>query len=187
MANVNYVWGAPGTGKSTFLAYLTYKELKKRKPRTVYSNTYIKGAVLISDKDIGKYSFENGLVLLDEAGITYNNRDFKHGMLSDPDRLYWWKYVRHYNCEVYIATQGWDEVDKKLRTLSGAYYLCKKCIIPCFSVVKRVYKKCDIDELTHEPTDFYNFGMIFDNQFIFRRKYYKLFDSFERKELPNYI
>ena len=190
---VNYIFGSPGSGKSTVLAQISRWYIKKG--AKVYANFPLEGTTLIDDKDIGYYNFHNSVILLDEAGISYNNREAfsKKGLMQDPARLQYWKLVRHYlqvpggfKGSLFIASQSWEDVDKKVRDLSTNYFLIKKAIIPCFTIIKPIYKKVEIDDQTHQPTDFYVLGTIFSWRLCFRRKYYKYFDSFIAPELPDY-
>ena len=99
---LNVYFGVPGSGKTTFAAYLTKwalhenalirfcrryenaltkmilnsKYLKRR--IDVYSNVPITGAYRLDAKvDIGNFMIENAKVIIDEAGIEYNNRNYK--------------------------------------------------------------------------------------------------------------
>ena len=63
-------FGLPGSGKTTFLTMLAQNELKKiRKNKSVYdkvlTNFYCDGCYKIDYKDLGHYSIENSLILLD--------------------------------------------------------------------------------------------------------------------------
>ena len=98
---LNVYFGVPGSGKTTFAAYLTRWALhenviirfcrRHQNPVTrallnsrylkrridVYSNVPITGAyVLNAREDIGHYMIEDAKVIIDEAGIEYNNRNF---------------------------------------------------------------------------------------------------------------
>lgn len=98
---LNVYFGVPGSGKTTFAAYLTKWALhenalirfcrKHQNPVTrvilnsrylkrridVYSNVPITGAYQLDAKtDIGHYMIENAKVIIDEAGIEYNNRSY---------------------------------------------------------------------------------------------------------------
>lgn len=182
---INYVFGAQGAGKSTYGAYIAKKAL--RRGRKVYSNYEIVGCTLIDSTDLGYYSFENSTIILDECGIDFSNRDFKKGLMNDKDRLEYIKKIRHYGADMYILSQGWDEVDKKLRDLAQRYFLIRKAIIfSGLTLVRPVFKKCDIDDNTHEPCDYFVFGLPTSYMWIWRRPLYKMFNSFERKELPQY-
>ena len=183
---ITYIFGAPGSGKTTTGAYLARKWHKKG--RTVYANFPCVNTILMDARDIGQFSFENSVIILDECGIDFNNRDFKKGLMNDPDRLYWFKMHRHYHCDVYVLSQGWDDVDKKIRDLATEYYLIRKALLfRGLTLVRPVFKKCDIDENTHQPTDYFVFGSVFSYKWIVRRKYYADFDSYDRKELPAFV
>lgn len=192
MSTVNYLWGAPRSGKTTFLAYLCRKELKKKHPRPVFANFPLKGATMIKDTDLGYYGFEGSLILLDESGLAYDCRNFKNGLFKDEQRLEWWKLAGHRkdintgsNIEIWVASQGWNDIDLKIRTLAESYYLCKKCFpFRGLSKIRPVIKSTDIDPVTHEPTDYYNFDFFLFNKLIRRRPLYKWFDSYDCRKLP---
>lgn len=188
---VNYIFGSPGAGKTTVLSkigqYFIKKFKKSHSDAKVYSNFPLKGAVFISDEDLGYWSFgEGSVILLDECGISYNNRNFKSGLMSDPQRLAYWKLVRHYKNILFLASQSWSDVDKKCRDLSTNYMLIKRSIIPGCTILKPIYKKVDIDENTHEPADFYVIDVFWNWKLIFRKRWYKYFNSFDAPELPPY-
>ena len=181
---VTYLFGAPGSGKSTVLCAIAQGFIKKGV--RVYSNSDIIGTIRIQDEDLGRYSFRSSVILIDEAGLGYNNREFKNGLMNDKQRLEYWRLVRHFGSIIVIASQGWDEVDKKCRTLAQSYYLITRSIIPGFTSIRKVIKKCDIDQNTHQPTDFFIFDVPWHNRHVWRRKYYKYFNSFSCPELPEY-
>ena len=118
-------FGVPGAGKTTFAAYLTKHDLKRGIP--VWSNVPITGAYKLEPKDdIGKYMIAGGRVIIDEAGLEYNNRDFK---AFSKDSLYFYKYHRHYQLAVDVFSQGYDDMDKKIRTLAQKLYVVKKSLL----------------------------------------------------------
>ena len=113
---LNVYFGVPGSGKTTFAAYLTRRALHEnilirfcRRHRNrltnlllnsrylkrridVYSNVPITGAYrLDAKKDIGFCMIENAKVTIDEAGIEYNNRNYKS---FPPESIYFYKYHR---------------------------------------------------------------------------------------------
>lgn len=181
---VTYIFGAPGAGKSCVLCAIARSFIKKGV--RVYSNSDIIGTIRINDEDLGRYSFRSSVILIDEAGLGYNNREFKNGLMSDRNRLEYWRLVRHFGSIIVIASQGWDEVDKKCRTLAQSYYLITRSIVPGFTSIRKVIKKVDIDQNTHQPTDFFMFDVPWHNKHIFRRRYYKYFNSYSCPELPEY-
>lgn len=180
---VNYIFGAPGSGKTTILAKLAVQFIKKGV--RVYSNTPISGTILYKDSDLGLYDMSNSVILFDESGVGLNSRQFKKGLMSDVDRIDYWKKIRHRNSIIIMASQSWSDTDKICRDLSQSYFLIRKGFFG-FTIITPIFKRVDIDKLTHQPTDFFVMGALFQKSLCFRPRYYKYFDSYECKELPQY-
>lgn len=205
---LNVYFGVPGAGKTTLAAYFTKKANKQAWPITlaqkypcklsalilrskffkrkvpVYSNVPITGAYQLDPQhDIGKYMIVNGKVIIDEAGIEYNNRNFK---TFPPDAIYWYKYHRHYECSVEVFSQSHEDMDITLRRLAQNFYVVKKSLIPFCVVFRKIYRKVGIDEHTHQIVDMYYFRPLgIGSKWIFSPPLWKLFNSYSRKELPH--
>lgn len=176
---VSVYFGVPGSGKTTFAAWLTKRDLKHG--GKVWSNVPITGAYQLDPKsDIGKFMIENGRVIIDEAGIEYNNRDFKE--FSDR-ALYFYKYHRHYRLAIDVFSQGYNDMDKKIRDLAQRLYVVKKSLIPYFVYRQRIAKKVGINEYTKEIIDEYQF-VPFSRRYIFCPPLWKMFNTLSRKRFP---
>lgn len=177
-------FGVPGSGKTTFAAYLTKKALKKN-PKGKYkvlSNVSINGAYKVLKQDIGHYQIDNCMLLLDEAGIDYNNRNYNK--FTD-DETYFFKYHRHYRADISIFSQDYEDMDKKLRKLATRYFLVKKSILPGFIYRREIRKKIGIDKITKQIIDEYSFSFfLFGTKYIFCPKLWLMFNSYNYKELP---
>ena len=172
-------FGVPGSGKTTFAAWLAKRDLKRG--HTVWSNVPITGSYKLDCKeDIGKYMICDGRVIIDEAGIEYNNRNFK---TFGDDATYFFKYHRHYETAVDVFSQGYDDMDKKLRVLAQRLYVVKRSILPWFVCRKRIAKRVGINEVTKEVIDEY-FFVPFGTRYIFSPLVWKMFNTVSRKELP---
>lgn len=115
------VFGKKGSGKSTLMVRLALDYLKKG--WTVYCSEPINvpGVRYFDITDVGKRVFDsNSLVLIDEVGMVWDNRNFKTFPSEVRD---WFKLQRHYKCKVYLFSQSFD-IDKKLRDLTDGLYLC---------------------------------------------------------------
>lgn len=205
---LNVYFGVPGSGKTTFAAHLAKCSMRESRVITwarnhpgrfsswlldrtplfkradpVYSNVPITGTYQLDPKDdIGKAMVEDGRVIIDEAGIEYNNRAYK---TFSPAAIYWYKYHRHYKCPVDVFSQSYEDMDITLRRLAQNYFVVKKSLIPRFVVCKRIRRKVGIDDNTHQIIDRYYFGLpILDTQWIYAPPLWKMFNSFSRKELP---
>lgn len=171
-------FGVPGSGKTTIAAYLAKKALKKNKK--VYSNVSIKGTHEVCKQDIGNYLIDNGLLIIDEAGVDYNNRKFKS--FTD-EEVYFFKHHRHYKVDVAIFSQGYDDMDLKLRTLATRLYIVKKSIFPGFIKRKLITKRIGIDKQTSQIIDKYSFAIL-GTKYIYCPKLWKMFNSYSTKDLP---
>lgn len=171
-------YGAPGCGKSTLAAWYAAKALASG--ITVYSNMPILGCREFDKKDMGTWLMEDCLVLWDEVGVDANSRNFKNNFTHD--QIKWLKYHRHERAMVMIFSQGFDDMDKIVRTLTTAAFVVRRGV---FNTIKyqRIAKRPDIDEITHKPDDIYSF-VPFSTRRIFAPSAWKLFDSFQRLGLP---
>ena len=175
--------GVPGSGKTTFAAYLVKKRRKRAKKHKcsdlVLSNTPIKGAYKIYKSDIGQFMIQDCLLIMDEAGIDYNNRNFK--TFSD-DETYFYKFHRHYNVDIAMFSQDFD-VDVKLRKLATRLFIVQKSFIPGFIKRRQITKNVGIDQNTKQLIDEYRY-VLFGSKYIYAPKLWKLFDSYSHKKLP---
>lgn len=185
-------FGLPGSGKTTFLTMLAQKELKKilkNKSRydKVLTNFYCDGCYKIDYKDLGHYSIENSLILLDEITLDADSRDFKQ---FDKYHKSFFLLHRHFNCDVIYFTQQYDGVDKKIRDITSSLYRVKKFAF--ISIATQIYRCLDINEQTKEIVQGYRFPNIIErlfcrvHRYCFRPIYYKYFDSWERPDLEDY-
>ncbi len=205
---LNVYFGVPGSGKTTFAAYLAKQCMKEsriikfakkhpckwfhakilnsglwKRKTPVYSNVPITGTYVLEPlDDIGKHMISDGKVIIDEAGIEYNNRNFK---TFPREAVYWYKYHRHYKCSVDVFSQSYEDMDITLRRLAQNYFVVKKSLLPYFIVIKRIRRKIGIDDMTHQIIDKYFFGFpILSSKWVFCPPLWKLFNSFSRRELP---
>lgn len=167
-----------GTGKTTFLAKIAQKEIKrirKGKSRFKYiaSNAQIEGTRYIPDlRAIMKSgAMPDTLLLIDEASIEYNN---KKQNLNDIE-LQIFKLIRHYNMTAIVVSQSYNDIDVTLRRLYTEIYLLN--YLPWFTMIRPIKKYVGIDDATHDIVDMYKFRFFFSYRFFLRPKYFKYFNS----------
>lgn len=204
---LNVYFGVPGSGKTTFAAHLTKWAISenpiitfcKKHPNRltnvilnspylkrridVYSNVPITGAYQLNAKeDIGNYMIEDAKIIIDEAGIEYNNRNFK---TFPQEAIYFYKYHRHYRTSVDVFSQSFEDMDVTLRRLAQNFYVVRKSFVPFCVVARRIRRKVGVDDQTKQIADLYSMGLpVLDTKRIFSPPLWKMFNSYSRKELP---
>ena len=179
------IFGKKGSGKSSYLAKLAKDNLKKK--RIVYTNMddlMIPGIRKFDINDLGDFVPEkDSIILIDEAGIVYDNRNFKKFKESQRD---FYKYQRHYRCTIYLASQTFD-VDKKLRDLVDSMILVQNIGI-VYTLLRPIKKTITLTEATADSESRITENLKFTWPFSWRifklTKYSQLFESFKTPDLP---
>lgn len=174
-----HVFAPPGTGKTTLAAKIVRNSINSNKP--VYSNVDIKGAYHFFISDLGKFEYKDCTLIIDEAGSEINNRDWKTNL--NKKQLKFIKKHRHYNVDIYLFSQSYDETDKKFRDLTTRLLLLEKSLIPFMVKAKTILKKIDVVE--GEILNFYYIPK-FSTWRFFTPNCWAYFDTEEKDEpLPN--
>lgn len=164
-------------------------------PRQIYKNIYSNFECClckkVSLKDLGVWTFPpNSYISVDESSIEYNNRKFK----SLPQyTIEWLKLHRHFECDLDFFSQSWDDTDITIRRLVDEIWYVRK--LGPFTMLRRIYKKIEIDDNTHQIIDGYKFEKLLVSLFMklfgisnikiyLRKPYYKYFDSWSKPNLP---
>lgn len=186
------IFGKPGSGKTLLLTKLCYLHVKKG--WDVYADfpCYVDKVQQFSDEDFktGKWlpdgRGKNGklkkkiLLVIDEIGTLYNNRDFKNNFT--PSTLKWWKEHRHKGVKIIYASQAYNDMDKKLRVLTDFYYLLKKPFLKLIRYAKLVQVSTEISNDNKETggqiIDLYKYSPFTQWKFIYLPKWVKKFNSF---------
>lgn len=193
---VSLYFGLPGCGKTTLMSALALKGIKSKRYKNVYSNVKmcIEDVIYVDNNCIGKYNLCDGLLLIDEATLFADSRDYKN---FGKDRLQYFLEHRHYNVDICLFTQQWDGVDRKIRVITDRVYYVYKGLffgkwitsyyrIP-YGIIIPDGKRKEGGEKLGEIIQGYCKPNILIRLFspkLFRPRYYKYFDSWERPYLP---
>ena len=179
--------GKKGSGKSTLAAKMSIKYRKRG--WTVFSDTPISGCYLYDPTELGLRHFPpKSVIFVDEAGLTYNNRNFKS---FPPHLVELFKRQRKYKLKIYLLSQAYD-VDKKLRDLVDYVYIVTG-FANIFSYGTRYNRRITCHESTAQSDsrfadDFVKDSILFcffgTRKFTFIPKYIKYFTSFDAPPLP---
>lgn len=198
-------FGLPGSGKTTYAVKLAVSRARlialglDKKHRFVYTNFPVNHPYVftIDNSMIGVVDFSDCLLLIDEATLFADNRDYKS---FDKNKRDFFMLHRHYNCDIYLFHQEAGGIDKKIRSLTeGCYYIKKNKLRPWRSKAIRLNYRVAIPEAKgmvdgegSELTEDVVMGYCMPSKIVQlltpsfnRRRWYKYFDSYEKKELQS--
>lgn len=195
---INLYFGMPGTGKTSMIAYLAHNKSFRRKYKNLYTNIDLADTdyIRIENDWIGKYNITDGAILIDEGSIFADNRDYKNFSKALTNFI---MLHRHYRVDIYIWSQQYNAVDKKIRSLTNnLYYMYKPLLTGWYKTkwYKIPYGIVIPDRKKNKERTGNSLGEIEEGyckpsliQRIFarsfnRRKTYRYFDSWEAPELP---
>lgn len=191
---VSLYFGLPGAGKTTMMCHLMLKAVKGKKYANVYCNVRnsIPGVTYIDNECIGMYDLHDALICIDEATLFADSRDFKN---FGKGRLTYFLEHRHYNVDIVLFTQQWDGVDRKIRVITDRVFYVYKGIFSghwftrCYRVPYGIIipDPKTAGEKLGEIVQGYAKPNIIARLFspwLFRPRYYRYFDSWERPPLP---
>ncbi len=185
---IRLFFGNPGCGKTTLACKLAKKARKQYDHVYTAFDSTIPGVSPCDLHDLGKWRFPSGsLINDDEAGINFNSRAYKS--MSQP-AIQYFKLHRHYGHDWNIFSQSWEDTDITLRRLTVQLWYMYR--IGPWTLCRRVYKRCMVDDNTHQIIDGYRManmlwlfvwplqlGWPFEKKFTltFRPFYYRYFNS----------
>lgn len=207
---ISLYFGLPGCGKTTLMSKIAHdtdikieKDKKRvskgKKPKCPYSMIYgnvplanIKNYRLIEFDWLGRYEIANALILIDEASLEVDCRDYK-GLKKHTKEFM--LLHRHFRVDICYFNQCWDGLDKKIRVITDrVYYLYKGVFTGKY--FSRMYRvpygiiipdpKKDSSEKLGEIVQGYcrpNFFVRLFSPWVYRPLYYQYFDSWDRPKL----
>lgn len=194
--SVKLFFGLPGAGKTTLMCSMALKGVKDKRYKNVYGNVRmaVDGYTYIDNDCIGVYDLSDCLLLIDEATLFADSRAYK---TFDKGKLEYFLEHRHFNADVCLFTQQWDGVDRKIRVITDRVYYVFKGFwfgrwftsyyrIPYGIIIPDPHKAQGGEKLG-EIIQGYCKPNILVRLFspkLYRPRYYKYFDSWERPALP---
>lgn len=168
---ITFVAGQIGSGKSTFAAREAVRHLKKG--WSVYSTDYIHGCYKLDINDLKtKCAEKRSLLIIDEASLKMNSRDFQRTKL---ELIEYFKMSRHYHNKIILISQTFTDTDKQIRDLSTRVLFIRRLLNGVISLPVRVTGDITIGQ-DGQPTMGYSLGH-FSAPLLLPR-WFKYFDSF---------
>lgn len=198
---ISLYFGLPGVGKTTYAAAIA-KKVSDQISNGKSAYHQILGNVDLKDIPhykrikfdyLGRYCTKYSLIIIDEATIEADSRNYKSFQQYTNDFLL---LHRHHKCDLFFFVQIWNAVDLRIRLLcNNVFYMYKPPIIGRwfsgmyhipYSVIIPDPKKSDGEKLGEIVMGYCKPGFIerIFHPWLFRPRFYKYFDSWEAAELP---
>ncbi len=177
---ITVYFGVPGSGKTTLAALQVRKALKNKE--TVFSNVPIIGTYKYNPaEDLGDKQIEDCLMILDEASIEFNNRNYK----SFPKpAIEFFKLHRHYGVAINVFSQSYEDMDVTIRRLATRFVIVRKSVNPGFIATREAKKVLFIEEDQKQFVDGYEWRPL-SRRWHWMPKAWPLFDSYEAPTLKD--
>lgn len=132
---ISCIIGLPGSGKSTLLSYLAYRAINNKSVnfhgfhiqttdyQKVFTNFPADGAYKLDFEELGRADYKNCLLLCDEIQLFADSRNFRD---FSEDLKFWFSNHRKFHTDFCYATQSFDAVDKRIRSLTDRIYYVDK-------------------------------------------------------------
>lgn len=200
--SITLYFGLPGCGKTTLLAKRAFQESRRiSRHRSPYSRIF--GNIPLSGidhyeqirfSDLGRYMYRDALILIDEASLEVDARNYK----NFPEHTKRFILLhRHYRVDICFYNQRWDGMDLYIRTITDRVYYVYKSRFISRLWLSRMYRvpygiiipsKKDDNQKLGEIIQGYckpSFLVRLFSPVVFRPRYYKYFDSFSVDPLPD--
>lgn len=141
-------YGFPGVGKTVDIVRECLLARKKhRKVYTTVEDINIPGVIKFDPQNYGKYRFYGDcLVLIDEAGIVFNNRNWK----EFTENIEYSKLHRHDKARIILYSQSPEDTDVTLRRLAQESWDMKK-IFGYWSIQRKIICENTIVKAAADP------------------------------------
>lgn len=188
---ISGVFGLCGSGKSCFLAYCAERVLKgkavsvggytiSKKHSAVYSNFELTGCYRLVFSDLGSKDIRDALILLDEASLDADSRNFKNFSFQSK---YFFSHHRHFQTSVLWCSQSYDDTDRRIRNLTDSFFHVRR-LTGSFSEVVPIIPFCGVQR--GQIVTEYQESLFFQHKLLYLPKYYKAFDSFCTRPLAKH-
>lgn len=183
---ISGVFGLPGSGKSVFLTACAMRALQGKPMRiggcTLHTGDYdhvltnfpLEGADRLEWASLGRTRLRNALLLMDELQLFADSRKFKE---FSENHVFWFAEHRKMHCDVIWASQTYDGVDKRIRSLTQKYYLVTPATLfsSRFSVVSPI--NMDIDVISGNIIEGYEMAHLMKRRLLYLPKWWNNFDT----------
>lgn len=179
---ISIIYADIGTGKSCLLSYLAARAVqgksinfkglefgREKNYQYVYTNFPAYGCYRLDYDTIGENDTSWSLLLLDEAQLEADSRNYKN--FSDSKKMFF-SLHRHLHCDIVVTTQEASMVDKRIRDLAVKQYELTDAPFNLMRI-RQLFK--NRNPKTQECE--FGYGGFFYTKHIYRPRLYKYTDS----------
>lgn len=170
-----HTFATPGTGKTTLCAKIVRDSNKINRP--VYSNVPLRTAKRFRIEDLGRKDFRHCTIIIDEGGSKLSNRNWHNNLTIQAIEFI--KKHRHYDVDIYIFSQSYNDVDNKFRELTTLILFLKKSRIPFFVHANAIKKTIDL--VNGQIVEFFEYDRANSFRF-FIANCWAYFDSYDKMD-----
>lgn len=129
---VNLVFGIPGAGKTSFSVWCVDRVLRgkwlrvgkhyltdNKQYKHIITNFPLQGCYQFNS-DMLKNGLSDSLLILDEVAQIWDSRQWK---TFDDGVKMWFALHRHLHCDCILLSQGFSDVDLRIRNLAGQLFM----------------------------------------------------------------
>lgn len=195
MSSIKLYFGLPRSGKTTCLIYLALHAVKSGRYRNVYANIHctVPGVTYIDTECLGVYDMDDSIVFIDELLLHFDGRDWKQ---LPPEVKSLLSMYGHHRMDIVFFSQLANAGDARIRGLTEHVYWVYKGLF--FGRWYSKYTKVPYGIMFPDPkrsggselgeiVQGYRKPPLPNRIFamrLFRKKYYKYFDSWECEKFP---
>lgn len=182
---LTYIFGLKGAGKSTYMASLMLRDLRRGwKVYTNMADVAIPGVRIMDSAQLtNRIPAPHSAVYIDEAGLVWDNRAFAK---FDAGYVEYFKLQRKYRNKVVMNSQALD-VDKKIRDLIDRMVMVTN-LFGCVGLIRPIRRTIAILEAQGNAESRLALNLKFEGvtaiRFLWLPKYWRWFDSFQAPERP---
>ena len=188
---ISCIIGLPGSGKSTLLSYIAFRAIQHKSINFhgfhvqttdyehVFSNFPANGSYKFDFNRLGYVDYRKCLLLCDEIQLFADSRNFR----DFGDNLkFWFSNHRKFRTDFIYATQSFDAVDKRIRSLTDRIYYVDKWSFKMIRV-REILSYFETKNLSQQ----FELASGFNTKYFYAPRLYKYNDTYSMiKSVPLY-
>ena len=183
---ISGLFGLPGSGKSLLLSYLSYRasigkslnyhgfHIQNFDYQYVFTNFPCDGCYSLDFDTLGNVYYHDCLMVCDEIQLFADSRNYRN---FGDNLKYFFSMHRHDKIDFIYASQSYENVDKRIRSLTDRLYY----IDSWFFNTIRVREILSFFDVSHgNISEGYEYARGFNTKYFFAKRLYKYNDTWAK-------